>query len=98
MSNETVIVVTDKIHLVFSKTHGCNTGTYSPRVFRKGGEQKRNPRTQEVVITEDRMVDIPLYFTNLKHALRWCAQEALDNGTTIPIEDYLTQLADMWKD
>ena len=37
MSSETVVVVTDKIHLVFSKGVGSNVGTYSPRVFRPGG-------------------------------------------------------------
>ena len=94
----TTIVITDNIQLVFSKHLSSNTGTYSPRVFRKGGEASINPRTREAVITEDKWVDVPLYFTNLKHALRWCAQEALHTGETFPIETCIERLSGIWKD
>lgn len=98
-TTESSIQVTDEIHLVLSKNGSSNTGTYTPRVFRKGGEEFFNPKTLEKSITTDKWVDVPLYFTNLIHALRWCAQEEVERQgySTIPLEEYISRLESVWK-
>ena len=96
MSNETVIVVTDKIHLVFSKGVGSNVGTYSPRVFRPGGDKYHDPRTKTWKETEDKWEDVSLYFTNLAHALRWCAQEQQHTGETVSLDEYIKKCEKVW--
>ena len=93
----TTIVVTDNIKLEFSKGTGANVGTYSPVVFRKGGHEVRNPGTGLTQIAEDKWVDIPLYFTNLVHALRWCAQEAANIGDEVGLEQHITRCEAVWK-
>ena len=93
----TTIQVTDNIKLVFNKTLGCNTGTYQPSVFRKGGHTARNPRTGETFVVEDKWNLVPLYFTNLVHALRWCAQEAADIGDNVSLETYISRCEAVWK-
>jgi hypothetical protein len=92
----TTIVVTENIKLEYSKNHGCNSGTYSPVVFRKGGEEYYNPKSAQKEITEDKWVGVPLYFTNLAHALRWCAQEVNDTKTEVSLEDYISRCEKVW--
>ena len=93
----TTIVVTENIKLEYSKNHGCNSGTYSPVVFRKGGEMVRNPANGQLVESKDKWTTIPLYFTNLAHALRWCAQEINATGEEVRLEDYITRCEMVWK-
>ena len=93
----TTINVTDKIKLEFKKHVTSNIGTYSPVVFTKGGENRRNPKTGEEFITEDRWVEVPLFFSNLAHALRWCAQEQQHTGEDISLEEYITRCEAVWK-
>ena len=93
----TTIVVTDNIKLEFSKGTGANIGTYSPVVFRKGGHEVRNPGTGLTQIAEDKWMTIPLYFSNLAHALRWCAQEAADTGVEINLDSYISRCEAVWK-
>jgi hypothetical protein len=93
----TTIVVTENIKLEYSKGQASNVGTYSPLVFRKGGDMVRNPGTGEMVESKDKWQSVPLYFTNLTHALRWCAQEAADNGQEIDLEDYIKACELVWK-
>lgn len=96
MSN-TTIKVTDNIKLEFYKGTGSNVGTYSPLVFRKGGEEYFNPKTLQKGVTEDKWVSLPLYFSNLAHALRWCAQESLDNGEEVSLDAYIKACENVWK-
>ena len=95
----TTIIVTDKIRLEFTKHQSSNIGTYSPIVFVEGGKHARNPRTGETLITEDKWVKQELYFSNLIHALRWCAQEAveMEGVGDIKLEDYISKLEAVWK-
>lgn len=92
----TTIQVTENIKLEFSKSKGCNTGTYSPVVFRKGGEEYFDPKDSTRRLTEDRWVDIPLFFTNLAHALRWIAQEETSNLGGVSLDDYITRCEKVW--
>lgn len=95
----TTIIVTDKIRLEFTKHQSSNIGTYSPVVFVEGGKEARNPRTGETLITEDKWVKRELYFSNLIHALRWCAQEAVEMGSIeeVKLGDYISKLEAVWK-
>ena len=101
----TTVNVTDKIKLEFKKHATANVGTYSPIVLTSGGEKRRNPKTGEEFITEDRWVEVPLFFTNLAHALRWCAQENIElcaqeqqhTGESISLDDYITRCEAVWK-
>jgi hypothetical protein len=92
----TTIVVTENIKLEFTKGVGSNVGTYSPLVFRKGGEEYYNPRTSQKEILEDKWVSIPLWFTNLVHALRWCAQEGADSGGEVSLTEYISKCEKVW--
>lgn len=93
----TTIVVTENIKLEFTKGTGSSVGTYSPLVFRKGGELVRNPSTGEMVESKDKWQSVPLYFSNLAHALRWCAQEATDNGEEVSLQEYIKACEMVWQ-
>jgi hypothetical protein len=93
----TTINVTENIKLEFTKGTGSSVGTYSPLVFRKGGEVVRNPGTGEMVESKDKWQSVPLYFSNLAHALRWAAQEAADNGQEVDLEDYIKVCERVWR-
>lgn len=57
------------------------------------------PRTGETLITEDKWVKRELYFSNLIHALRWCAQEAVEMESIeeVKLGDYISRLEAVWK-
>ena len=95
----TIVIEEGKLYLDFTKGIGASVGTYTPYVFEKGGKEAINPRTRESVITEDKWVKRELYFTNLIHALRWCAQELvhMENPSMISLDDYLKRCEAVWK-
>ena len=92
----TIVVKEGKLRLEFSKGTGANVGTYSPVVW-KESQEVRNPSTGLKMMSEAKWHNVPLYFTNLSHALRWCAQELLDTGEEYSLEGYIEGLKGVWK-
>ena len=94
----TITIEEGKLYLEFSKGLGASVGTYTPYVWTKA-KTVRNPSTGQMMDVEAKWMKVELYFTNLAHALRWCAQELvhMDNPSNMSLESYISRCEAVWK-
>lgn len=94
----TIMIEEGKLYLEFSKGLGASVGTYTPYVW-ENAKRVRNPATGQMMEVEAKWTKVELYFTNLIHALRWCAQELvhMDTPHMISLDSYISRCEAVWK-
>ena len=94
----TITIEEGKLYLEFSKGLGSSVGTYTPYVWTKA-KTVRNPSTGQMMDVEAKWMKVDLYFTNLVHALRWCAQELVhvEDPSNISLDSYISRCEAVWK-
>lgn len=64
--------------------------SYTPHIFRKGGEEYFDPKTSTRKLTLDKWVDSECYFSSLKEALKYIARQlTLDKVEYASLKEYL---------
>lgn len=71
-------------------------GGYQPHILRKGGKEARNPKTGEMLITEDKMIALDWWGSSLGSAAKYAATQLahLEYDDKVLLKDWLATIRD----